>query len=111
MTDIFQKLMDFVNYTQIPAQIKDVDINGLLTNGWFMIPLIFLIGYQAVKKALKNLVLIGIAFGLWVFSGTHYVEEIRIDGIVQMDKVLPLAAVSLVTLCLLIYIFFIRSGD
>lgn len=111
MSGVFEGIMDFINYTKIPDQINDVDIVGLLSNGWFMLPFLCLLIYQLIKKAVKNIMLIGIVFGLWVFSGTPYVREIKVDGVTQMDKVLPLAVVSFITIGLLIYLFFIRSDD
>ena len=76
-----------------------------------MIPFIGLIGYNAFKKAFNNLMMIGIGAGLWVFSGTPYVQEIRVNGEIQMDKVLPLVVVAVVTLGIVVYMFFIRSDD
>ena len=111
MADFFTKIMAFIDSTQIPAQFHAVDVKGLFTNFWFIIPFLALIGHQAFKKAFNNLVLIGIGLGLWVFTGTPYVQEIQINGEIQMDKVLPLVAVAVVTLGIIIYIFFIRSDD
>ena len=111
MADFLTKIMEFFNSTQIPAQFHAVDVKGLLTNVWFMIPFLGLITYNAFQKAFNNLAMIGIGFGLWVFSGTPYVQEIRINGEIQMDKVLPLVAVAVVTLGVIVYMFFIRSDD
>ncbi len=111
MADFFAQMMEFINSTQIPAQFNAVDVKGLLTNGWFMIPFLALVGYQLFKQAFNNLALIAIGMGLWVFSGSHYVQEIRVNGEIQMDKVLPLVAVGVLTLGIIVYLFFIRSDD
>jgi len=111
MADFFAQLLEFMNSTQIPTQFQEVDVKGLFTNGWFMLPFLALVGYQLFKQAFNNLMLILIGMGLWVFSGSHYVQEIRINGEIQMDKVLPLVAVGVVTLGIIVYLFFIRSDD
>ena len=111
MADFFAQLVEFFNSTQIPTQFREVDIKGLLTNAWFMIPFLGLIGWQVFKQAFNNLMLIGIGMGLWAFTGTPYVQQIRVDGEIQMDKVLPLVAVAVITLGVIVYMFFIRSDD
>ncbi|MDH4320047.1 MAG: hypothetical protein OEV73_00970 [Desulfobulbaceae bacterium] len=111
MADFFARMMEFFNSTQIPTQFNEVDVKGLFTNGWFMIPFLALVVYQLFKQAFNNLALIGIGMGLWIFSGSHYVREIRVNGEIQMDKVLPLVVVGVVTLGIIIYLYFIRSDD
>jgi len=111
MADFFAKMVEFFNSTQIPTQFHEVDVKGLFTNGWFMIPFLGMVGYQIFKQAINNLMLIGIGLALWIFSGTHYVQEIKVNGEIQMDKVLPLVAVGIITLGVIVYIYFIRSDD
>ncbi len=111
MADFFAQLVEFINSTQIPAQFHQVDVKGLFTNGWFMIPFLGLVSYQLFKQAFNNLILIGIGLAVWVFTGTHYVQQIRVNGEIQMDKVLPVVAVAIVTLGIIVYVYFIRSDD
>ncbi|MDH3360055.1 MAG: hypothetical protein OEL55_04215 [Desulfobulbaceae bacterium] len=111
MADFLAKIMAFFNSTQIPTQFHEVDVKGILTNVWFMIPFIGVLIYNTFQKAFNTLVMIGLGFGLWVFTGTRFVQEISINGEIQMDKVLPVVAVAIVTLGIVIYMFFVRSGD
>jgi len=109
MADFFAKLVDFINATQIPTQLHEVDIHGLFTNGYFLAPFILLLGYMVFKRAINGMIMLGIGIGLWVFSGTPYVQQIYINGEVQMDKVLPVVAVAVIALGVMVYVFFIRS--
>ncbi len=109
MTDLLATLMAWVNATQIPAQLHGMDAHGLFTNGYFLVPFILLVGYMIFKRSVDGLVILGLCVGLWVFSGTPYVQGLYVNGEVQMDKMLPVVGVGVVAMGLLIYIFFIRS--
>ena len=43
MPDFLVSVVDFINNTQIPAQLRAVDAKGLFTNGYFMVPFIALL--------------------------------------------------------------------
>ena len=109
MSEVFTELIAFWNNTQIPTQFHDVDTVGLFTNWYFLVPFIGMVGYMIFKRAVNGLILLGLGIGLWIFSGTPMVKEIYIDGEVQMDKVLPVAGVGVVSIAAIVYVLFIRS--
>ena len=109
MADIFTPVVDFINYTQLPEQIRHVDIKGLFTNPWFLVPFIAQIGWWLYKQAVNSLVCTGMVIGVWWFSGTSYAQNMVVNGELQLAKILPVAGVGLVVIILLVYLFFIRS--
>jgi len=109
MTDILTPVVDFINYTQLLEQIRQVDVKGLFTNPWFLVPFIAQIGWWFYKQALNSLVCTALVIGVWGFSGTSYAQQLVIDGELQLGKVLPVAGVGMVVIVLLVYLFFIRS--
>ena len=109
MPDFFMSIIDTLNATQVPAQIRGVDIGGLFTNPFFILPFLGLVGYLLYKQSFNNLILIGIAIGLWIFSGTSFMQGLVVDGEMQIGKVLPVAGVGLVALAVAVYLLFMRE--
>lgn len=109
MGGFFTKIIEFLKATQIPEQIQQVDAGGLFSNWYFLVPFILLIGYQLYKQAFNNIIVIGMVIGLWVFSGSSYVEGLIVNGELQMGKILPVAGVGLVAVAVFIYLTFMRS--
>ena len=109
MGAFFGKIGDWVNATQIPEQISQVDAGGLFTNWFFLVPFICFIAYLLYKQAFTNIFLIAIGFGVWFFTGTQYMQELTVKGELQMEKVLPVAFGAIVVLGVIIYILFGRS--
>ncbi|MDH5298902.1 MAG: hypothetical protein OEV91_07775 [Desulfobulbaceae bacterium] len=109
MSELFAQLVEFFNSTQIPAQFHAVDVKGLFTNSYFLVPFIGILGYMLFKRAINGMILLGTGIGLWIFSGTPFVREIYVDGQMQADKILPVAGVGVVVIAVVVYILFIRS--
>jgi len=109
MGDFFGKITDWVNATQVPEQISQVDVGGLFTNWYFLVPFVCLIAYLLYKQAFTNIFLIAIGIGVWFFTGTQYVQELTVNGEIQMEKVLPVAFGAMVVLAVIVYIIFGRS--
>lgn len=109
MADIVQKVTDWFDSTNLHEQIADVDVAGLFSNPWFLVPFIALICYLLYKKSFKDILLIGILVGMWWVSGTDYMATLVVDNELQMSKILPVVFGGAVTLGLVIYIFFGRS--
>ena len=109
MTDILTPVVDFINYTHLLEQIRQVDAKGLFTNPWFLVPFLAQIGWWFYKQALNSLVCTAMAIGVWWFSGTSYAQGLVINGELQLSKILPVAGVGMVIIILLVYLFFIRS--
>ncbi|MHB1014921.1 MAG: hypothetical protein ACYC2W_06560 [Desulfurivibrionaceae bacterium] len=109
MTEFLGKIVDFMNSTNVPQQFREVDARGLFTNSWFLVPFIVFICYNLYKQAVNTLVMTGLGFGLWLFSGSSYMEGMVVDGILQLNKVLPVAGVFIGAIAIAIYFLFMRS--
>ncbi|NOX24728.1 MAG: hypothetical protein GXP59_01155 [Deltaproteobacteria bacterium] len=109
MPEFVKSIGGWVNHTQVLAQIRAVDAGGLFHNPYFLVPFICLIIYYLYKQAISNLIITTIGVGLWYFSGTDYVKSAVIDGIVQIDHIIPIAGVGIAGLAVLIYLVFIRQ--
>ena len=103
------RLGEFVQATHLPEQIKDVDVAGLFSNPWFLVPFIGFIGYEIYKKAFRDLVIIGMLMGVWYMSGTPYMQTLVIGDQLQINKVLPLLFGGAVVVGIIIYLLFVRS--
>jgi hypothetical protein len=109
MTDVLSPVMDFISSTHLLEQIRQVDVKGLFTNPWFLVPFIAQIGWWLYKQALNSLVCTAMVIGIWWFSGSSYAQGLVVDGQLQLGKVLPVAGVGIVVIVVLVYLFFIRS--
>jgi len=109
MADFFNSIDGLIKATRIPEQLSQVDAGGLFTNAYFLVPFIILVAYLLYKQAFSYLILLGIGIGVWIVSGTQYMQELIIDGQIQTDKVLPVAFGAIIVLGVLIYLLFIRS--
>jgi len=105
----FAKIAAWVQSTNVPEQVKDVDFVGLFTNPWFIVPFAALIGYMIWKQSFNELIIITLFVIIWVLSGTEYMQTLVVDGELQIKKVLPVLAGASAVLGFLIYLFFGRS--
>ena len=109
MTDFLGKIATFVESTKLQEQVRAVDVHGLFTNPYFLIPFICCIAYLLYKQAFTKLALIGIAIGLWVFSGSSFMQGLIVNGELQLGKILPVAGVWLLAVATAVYLLFMRS--
>jgi len=109
MTEFLGQIVDFLNSTNVPQQLREVDAKGLFTNTWFLVPLIAFICYNLYKQAMNTLVVTGLGFGLWLFSGSRYMDGMVVEGQLQLGKVLPVAGVFIGALAIAVYFLFMRS--
>ena len=109
MTEFLGQIVDFLNSTNVPQQFREVDAKGLFTNTWFLVPFISFICYNLYKQALNTLIMTGLGFGLWLFSGSRYMEGLVVGGQLQLGKVLPVAGVFIGALAIAVYFLFMRS--
>jgi hypothetical protein len=105
----FAKIGAWLQSTEVPEQVKDVDIVALFTNPWFIVPFAALVGYLIWKQSFNELIIIGIFIILWWLSGTEYMQTLVVDGELQMNKILPVLAGASVVLGFIIYLFFGRE--
>jgi len=109
MADFFNGILAWIESTHIQQQIKDVDYVGLFTNPWFLVPFVALVGYLLYKQAFRDLVIVGLFVGVWYVSGLDYMQNMVVDGRLQMNKVLPVVFGGAAVLALIIYMLFGRS--
>ncbi len=109
MADFFSKILSWIQGTNIPKQVADVDIVGLFSNPWFLVPFVIMVVYFLYKQSFKDLIIVGIFIAVWWLSGTGYMQSLIVNGEVQVAKVLPVVFGGAVILGFLIYILFGRS--
>jgi hypothetical protein len=105
----FSRIGDWINATNLPDQIRDVDTAGLFSNPWFLVPFIGLIGYFLYKQAFRDLIIIAIIVAVWWVSGTEYMQTLVVGDELQINKVLPVLFGGAGILGFVIYLFFGRS--
>ncbi len=108
MGEFFNGILAWIESTHIQQQIKEVDV-GLFTNPWFMVPFVALIVYLLYKQSFRDLIIISLFVAVWWVSGTEYMNSLTVDGILQMNKVLPVLFGAAVALGFIIYLLFGRS--
>jgi len=109
MADFLNGILAWIESTHIQQQIKDVDYAGLFTNPWFLVPFVALVGYLLYKQAFRDLIVVGLFVGVWYVSGMDYMQNMVVDGHLQMNKVLPVVFGGAAVLALVIYMLFGRS--
>ncbi len=109
MSGFITKIGEWWASTQVPAQISEVDLTGLFTNPYFLVPFICLVGYLLYRQSFKYLVLLVLFIGCWAFTGTQYVQELFTSDGVQLNKVLPLVFGAAGVLAVVVYMFLGRS--
>ncbi len=105
----FSSIGGLLDATHLPEQIKDVDVAGLFSNPWFLIPFIAVVGYMLYKQAFRDLFIIFLFMGVWYVSGTSYMQTLVVGDELQINKVLPLLFGGAVVVGLVIYLYFGRS--
>lgn len=111
MSDFLARIGDWLASTGVQAQLSTHDYAGLFTNPWFIVPLVCLIGYLLYKQSFNYLILLAIFTGVWMFTGTPYMQDLFAssgDG-VQLGKILPVMLGGAVVLAVVVYLVFGRS--
>lgn len=109
MAEFVERVINFVEATKVPEQLREVDAAGLFTNWHFLVPFLCFLAYLLYRQAFTKVALIGIAIGLWVFSGSSYMQNLVVNGELQLGKILPVAGVWLLAVATAIYLLFMRS--
>lgn len=95
--------------THLQEQIRDVDAIGLLSNPWFLVPFVALMGYMLYKKAFRDIVILAAIMGVWWVSGTEYMQTLVVGDELQISKILPVLFGGAVILGVVIYLLISRS--
>ena len=109
MGDFVNSVLAWIVSTHVPQQFKEVDYVGLFTNPWFLVPFVALVIYLLYRQAFRDLIIILIFVAVWWVSGTDYMHTLTVDGILQMNKVLPVLFGGAAVLGVIIYMLFGRS--
>ena len=105
----FKPVVDFIVSTGVPDQVENVKYKELFTNGWFMVPYLFMIGWNIYKKQLYTIIIILLFTGSWAFFGTPYMRDIMGRDQISLEAVLPLVGGACVVLVITIYLIFFKS--
>lgn len=108
-SNIFGGLIDLINKTNIPQQVDKVDVQGLFTNPWFLVPFVTLVCYQLYKQSFRDLIIEGLIVGCWYATGTPYMKSLVVGNELQINKVLPVMFGGAAVLGFIIYLIFGRS--
>ncbi len=106
---VIDKVTAWIQATNLPEQIREVDYVGLFTNPWFLVPFICLVVYQIYKMAFRDMVIMALIFGVWFASGTQYMQTLVVGDELQVSKVLPVLFGGAVVMGIIIYLIFGRS--
>ncbi len=109
MNDFFTNIWAWIESTQIRAQVADVDVIGLFSNPWFMVPFVSMVLYLLYKQSFKDLIVIAAFVAVWWVSGTEYMATLVVGDELQISKILPVLFGGAGLLGFLIYLFFGRS--
>jgi len=105
----FKPVADFIVTTGIPDQIENVKYKELFTNGWFLVPYLFMIGWNIYKKQLNTIIIVLLFTGSWAFFGTPYMRDIMSRDEISLDAVLPLVGGACAVLGITVYLIFFKS--
>ena len=109
MGNFLDSIFSFIDSTNLPQQISEVDYIGLFTNPWFLIPFIGFVGYLIYKAKWRDIVFVIIFILIWWVSGTDYMQSLVVGEELQVNKVLPVLFGGAVVLGIIIYLLFGRS--
>lgn len=109
MASMFSGIKAWFESTHLQEQIFEVDVAGLISNPWFMVPFVALIIYLIYKQSFKDILLISMLVGVWWVSGTDYMHGLVVDNELQINKILPVVFGGAAVLGIAIYILFGRS--
>ncbi len=109
MGDFFAKIIAWTESTHVREQVAEVDVVGLFSNPWFLVPFVLAVVYCLYKQAWKDIILIGAFLAVWWVSGTPYMDTLVVGNTLQINKILPVLFGGAGLLGFLIYIFFGRS--
>ena len=107
--DIVNKLVTWFDSTHLQEQIKEVDFEGLVANPWFIIPFGALVVYLVYKQKWRDLIILSILIAVWWVSGTQYMNSLIVNGILQIDKIIPVLFGGAGALGVVIYLLFGKS--
>ncbi len=102
----YEELTAWIDSSALHQQIQNVDVVGLFTNPWFIVPLLVFVCYSLFQKNFIALFFTGLAIGVWYLCGTDYMKELAGAGGPNMSKILPVLGVAAVgTVALILFLF------
>lgn len=108
MQNLITRITDFLDTTRVMEQIRQVDVTGLFTNPYFLVPFCILIGYFLYRQAFTNIALVGIFVGMWAFTDSSMMQNLIVNNELQIGKILPVAGIWLLAVAAAVYLLFMR---
>ena len=105
----FSNILTWFDSIGVARQITNVDVAGLFTNPWFLVPFVALVGYLIWKQAFNELIIVILFIIVWWLSGTQYMQNLVVEGELQVKKVIPVIIGAAAMLGFVIYLYFGRS--
>ncbi len=109
MGDFFAKILSWIESTHVTEQVADVDVVGLFTNPWFIVPFAAMMIYLLYKQSFVDIIVVSAFVAVWWVSGTDYMSTLVVGDELQIGKILPILFGGGALLGFLIYMIFGRS--
>lgn len=107
--DFLERLKAWVDSSAMHHQIQNVDVAGLFSNPWFVVPLSLFVVYSLWRKDFWSLIFVGVIVGVWMLLGTELMSGLVQGGEISQEKVFPVIGVGVVTIIVLVLLIFGRS--
>lgn len=102
-------LMAWIDTSALHRQIQDVDVAGLFSNPWFLVPFLIFLLYSLWKKNFRALFFAALAFGIWYLCGTEFMAGLIEDGEINQGKILPVVGAGVGVIIVIVVLLFGRS--
>ncbi len=106
----YEELTEWIDSSSLHQQIQSVDVTGLFSNPWFLVPFLIFVFYSLWKKNFAELFFAGMAIGVWYLCGTEFMSGLVNEAGPNQDKILPVVGVG-AALALVIVIFIFGRSD
>ncbi len=108
--EFIKELFARLETTEIHKQVSEVDIVGLFSNPWFLVPFLLFVGYSLWRQSWFSLLFVALCVFLWWGTGTEYMQDlVSEDGELNQGKILPLVGIGAGVALVLGLIIFGRS--
>ncbi len=105
----YEELTAWIDSSALHQQIQNVDVEGLFSNPWFLVPFLVFVCYSLWKKNFAELFFAGMGIGVWYLCGTEFMSGFVGSGGIDQSKILPVVAIGAVVGIVVVVFFFGRS--
>jgi hypothetical protein len=107
--EYLHKAWEFILSTNVISQVNRVDYEALFTNPWFMVPFGLFILVLVIWGKWRVVILVAIAVGIWIFSGTEYIAGMVVDGEINLPRLIPFIVAGLFVAIIALFALLGRS--